>query len=171
MLRGHLASRVSALASFTYSRSKYAALDGVLRSGNYDIPLIGHALVNYRLPREWNLSVRDSYTTGRPYTPYDVPLSVAQDRGIYDLNQVNALRGPAYNRVDIAFDRDFRIRRSELNLYGGLQNILDRKNFLGYIWLDPCNQMPACMASMDGVPMLRVNQMPAFPVASARWQF
>jgi hypothetical protein len=41
MLRGHLASRVSALASFTYSRSKYAALDGVLRSGNYDIPLIG----------------------------------------------------------------------------------------------------------------------------------
>jgi hypothetical protein len=171
MLRGHFASRLSALASFTYSRSKYAALDGVLRSGNYDIPLIGHALVNYRLPGEWNLSVRDSYTTGRPYTPYDIPLSAAQDRGIYDLSQVNALRGPAYNRVDIAFDHDFRIHRSMLNLYGGAQNILDRKNFLGYIWLDRCNQTPACLASLDGLPMLRVNQMPAFPVAGVRWQF
>ncbi len=171
MLRGHFASRISVLASFTYSRSKYAALDGVMRSGNYDIPLMGHALLNYRLPHQWNLSLRDSYTTGRPYTPYDIPLSVAQDRGIYDLSQVNALRGPAYNRVDIAFDHDFRMRRGQLNFYGGLQNILDRKNFLGYIWLDRCNQVPSCVASMDGVPMLRVNQMPAFPVAGLRWEY
>ena len=171
LLRGHFAPRVSALVSFTYARSQYAALDGVLRAGNYDTPLMGHALLNFRLPRTWNLSLRDSYATGRPYTPYNIPLSVQQDRGIYDLTKVNALRGPAYNRVDISFDHDFRMRRGTLNIYGGAQNILDRKNFLGYLWLDRCNQIPACVASMNGVPMLKVNQMPAFPVAGGRWDF
>jgi hypothetical protein len=171
LLRGHWASRVSALASVTYSRVKYAALDGVMRAGNYDIPLMGHGMLTFHFPRAWNLSVRDSYTTGLPYTPYNIPLSLAQDRGIYDLTKVNALRGPAYNRADVSFDHNFRVRQSILNLYGGVQNIFDRKNFLGYVWLSRCGQSPKCLAANNGVPILEVYQMPAFPVAGLRWDF
>ena len=170
-LRGHWEQHVSALASLTYARVQYAALDGVYRAGNYDVPLVGNGLLIFHLPRTWNLSIRNSYMTGRPYTPYNIPLSVAEARGIYDLTKVNALRGPAYNRADISFDRNFHLPTGVLNLYGGVQNLFDRKNFLGYVWLSQCNQMPNCMASMHGIPMMEVYQMPAFPVAGLRWDF
>jgi TonB dependent receptor/TonB-dependent Receptor Plug Domain len=171
LLRGHWASRVSVLASLTDSHVKYAALDGVLRAGNYDIPLMGHGIMTYHLRRTWNLSVRDSYTAGLPYTPFNIQLSLAQDRGIYDLSKVNTMRGPAYNRADVSFDHNFQVHRGVLNLYAGVQNIFDRKNFLGYIWLNRCEQQPKCMAMMNDMPILEVYQMPAFPVAGLRWDF
>ena len=171
LLRGHWASRVSALAAVTYSRVQYAALDDVMRAGNYDVPLMGHGMLTFHLPRDWDLAVRDSYTTGLPYTPFNIPLSVAQDRGIYDLSKVNALRGPAYNRADISVTRNFRIRQGVLNVYGGVQNVFDRKNFLGYVWLDRCSSIPKCLASFHGVPVVEIYQMPAFPIAGMRWDF
>lgn len=170
-LHGHWQQRLSALASLTYARVQYAALDGVYRAGNYDVPLVGNGLLTFHLPHMWNLSIRESYMTGRPYTPYNIPLSVAEARGIYDLARVNALRGPAYNRADISFDHNFRLPTGVLNFYGGMQNLFDRKNFLGYVWLPQCNQMPACLASMHGIPMIEVYQMPAFPIAGLRWDF
>lgn len=171
LLRGHFSNRLSALVALTYSRAQFAALDGIYRAGNYDVPLVGNAVLTWHLPRAWNLSVRDTYTSGRPYTPYDVTLSAAQNRGIYDLSRVNAVRGPAYNRMDISFDHNFRLRRGVMNLYAGVQNIFDRKNFLGYVWLTRCNQSPDCMAQFNNVPMIEVFQMPAIPIAGLRWAF
>ena len=171
LLRGRPINRVYGIASVTYSRAMYAAADGILRSGNYDIPLVGNALMTFQLPKAIELSARDTYTTGRPYTPYDIPLSVTQSRGIYDLSKVNAVRGPAYNRTDISTDHNFHLPTGILNMYLGMQNIFDRKNFLGYVWLSRCNQIPGCVNYFHGAPMQEIYQMPAFPVAGFRWDY
>lgn len=171
LLSGHFSNRLSTITSLTYSRTMYAALDGIYRSGNYDMPLVANSVLTWHFPHEWNLSVRDSYTTGRPYTPYNVPLSILEQRGIYDLAKVNALRGPAYNRMDISFDHSFRLRHGKVNLYAGVQNAFDRKNFFNYVWLDRCSADPQCVAQFHNSPQLEVFQMPAFPIAGFRWDF
>jgi hypothetical protein len=171
LLRGRITDRVHLLASTTYSHTEYAAADGVMRNGNADVPLSGNGMATFRLPWSFESSVRDSYASGHPYTPYNVPLSLAEQRGIYDLNRINALRGPAYNRLDFSIDRNFHIKPGVMNVYGGVQNVFNRKNFLGYVWLDRCSTVPICVQYFDGVPLTEVFQMPVFPSAGVRYNF
>ena len=174
MARGHIRDRVRLLAGVTYGRVAYAAGDGVLRNGNYDVPLTGNGMITFRLPWAIEMSWRDSYASGQPYTPYDVAESLAQQRGIYDLNRVNAVRGPAYNRLDFSLDRNIHLNRGihgVLNLYGGVQNALNRQNFLGYVWLDRCSSVPVCVQDFHGDPETQAYQMPVFPSAGARFEF
>jgi TonB-dependent Receptor Plug Domain len=180
LLRAHLADRVQFLGSASYSRTRYAAADGVLRPGNFDFPLVTNGMITARLPGKFQISVRDSYATGRPYTPFNIAVSEQQDRGIYDLTQINALRGPAYNRLDADMNRDFHLFRGILNIHGGLENALDRENFLGYAWESNCGnwltwdwraQCGANVNAIFGVPATKVSQMPRFPSAGFRYSF
>jgi hypothetical protein len=173
MVRARLRRRLEFLGTATYSRTKYAAADGVLRSGNYDLPLVGNGLLTIHLPMALDLSIRDTYASGRPYTPFNIAASEAQFRGIYDMARVNALRGDAYNRFDFEVGRQFHIRSGVLTFNGGMQNAFDRGNFLGYVWLDRCLQSePASNPCyMNGLPEAKVTQMPHFPSASVRYSF
>ena len=177
LLRGHQGNRLQLLGSMSYARTRYAAADGVPRPGNFDFPVVANGMITARLPWKFQISVRDSYATGRPYTPFDVSLSKQQDRGIYDLDKINALRGSAYNRFDADMNRDFPIFHGVLNIHGGLENALNRKNFLGLAWESVCPQYSwgaTCGASVNaivGVPETKVNQMPRFPSAGLRYSF
>ena len=177
LLRAHAAQRVRFQGSVSYSRTRYAAADGVLRPGNFDLPLVGNGLMSFVLPYGFEITVRNTYATGRPYTPFNISLSEAQSRGIYDLTQVNAVRGSAYNRVDADFHRTFRIHGKPLTIYGGAENVLDRKNFLGMEWEDNCHPSAneqVCGENQNavvGVPESEVTQMPRFPSGGIRYSF
>jgi hypothetical protein len=175
LLRAHLASRFQLLGSLSYARTRYAAADGVMRPGNFDFPLVANGLATVRLPANIQLSFRNTYASGRPYTPFNVPLSEKQSRGIYDLTRINAERGPAYNRIDADVNRSFRIHRQMLDLHAGVENALDRQNFLGYAWMDNCAApWKTCGMNVDAVanvPETKVTQMPIFPSAGLRYSF
>ena len=176
-LRAHWAGHVQLLSSATYSKTRYAAADGVLRPGTYDFPLVGNGMATIHLPLRLEASVRDTYATGRPYTPFNIPLSLAQSRGIYDLTKVNAVRGPAYNRTDGDLNRSFQIGEARLNLYGGVENLFNRKNFLGIVWEDNCTpplKKGRCgqnISALPGIPETEETQMTRFPSAGARFSF
>ena len=176
MLRAHWARHVQLLGSAGYSRTRYAAADGVLRPGDFDFPLVGNGMATIRLPWKLEASTRDTYATGRPYTPFNIALSELQSRGVYDLTRVNALRGPAYNRVDADFNRSFRLGQNVLKVYGGVENLLNRKNFLGYGWENDCRAPwgKYCglnLNAIPGVPETMIAQMPAFPSFGLRYGF
>lgn len=167
-LRTHWKDRIEVLSSVSYSKTRYAAADGILRPGNFDFPLVGNGMATLRLPGKLFATFRDTYASGRPYTPFDIPESEQQSRGIYDLSRVNALRGPAYNRVDADFHRGFHVHGGLLNIYGGMENALDRANFLGFAWESQCHPPygTSCGENVDaipGVPEFEVTQMPRFP--------
>jgi hypothetical protein len=155
----------------------YAAADGLLRPGNYDFPVVANVLFSAYLLHGIQISVRNTYATGRPYTPFNIALSREQSRGIYDLTKVNALRGPFYNRLDIDFNRDFRIGRGYMNVHAGVENALNRQNFLGLVWESFCNPRPGAAACgltpnfSPGVPESELTQMPAFPSGGVRYRF
>lgn len=175
-VRAHWRDRMEWLSSTSYSKTLYAGADGVLRPGNFDFPLVANGMITLRLPRGIFAAIRDSYASGRPYTPFNISASEEQGRGIYDLTKVNALRGPAYNRVDADFHRSFRVRGGLLNLYGGVENALNRANFLGYAWEDQCRAPYGATCgenvnAIPGVPEYEVTQMPRFPSGGVRLTF
>ena len=107
----------------------------------------------------WEFSARLSFLSGRPYTPYDQAVSTAQRRGVYDLTRVNAERAPDYGRVDLRVDRTFTVGGQPLNIFLGVQNVTNRKNFASYSWNRRTNEQQ--FGEQQGI----------FPILGFDWRF
>ncbi len=129
-----LTTRLYGQGNLSFSRTNHAGLDAVLRPGSFDYPFVFNLLGGYRLSPAWELSARLSFLSGRPFTPYDQAVSTEQRRGVYDLTRVNAERAPDYGRVDIRVDRTFTVSGQPVNLFFGVQNVTNRRNFSSYTW-------------------------------------
>ena len=66
--------------------------------------------------------------------PTTEAISTQQRRGVYDLTRVNAERAPDYSRIDIRVDRTFSVSGQPLNVFFGVQNVTNRRNFASYNW-------------------------------------
>jgi outer membrane receptor protein involved in Fe transport len=151
--------RWSGQANLALSRARYAGVDGVLRPGSFDYPVVANIDGAYRLSPAWSVSARMAYLAGRPITPIDQALSAAERRAIYDLSRVNADRTPDYFRLDVRVDRAFRRGDRTITVYAGVQNVTNRKNVAQYSW-DRRNNMP------------RVSeQLGRFPILGLEWPF
>ena len=158
-----IGSRFTMRASVAYSRARFAGLDGISRPGNYDYPWIVNAAGLQRLGRGYEISARYGYATGRPYTPFDIPDSTAQNRPIYAVSAMNAVRAPFYSRLDMQLNKGIAIRGALLELYGGAENLLNRQNFLSYVWL------PRCQSRSSALPVQELYQIPIFPTFGIRF--
>jgi hypothetical protein len=115
-------------------QARQGGLDGVRRAASFEYPYIFNAVGGYRLTKKWELSLRSSYLTGRPYTPYDVAESTKQRRPIFDLTRVSGARLPDYFRVDVRADRTLTVWGKTLLVFVGANNVTNRKNVAGYGW-------------------------------------
>jgi outer membrane receptor protein involved in Fe transport len=154
-----LSGKLYGQGNLSFWRTRHAGLDGVLRPGSFDYPVVFNLLGGYRLTPEWELSARLSFLSGRPFTPYNQAASTAQRRGVYDLARVNAERAPDYGRLDIRVDRRFTVGGQPLNLFVGVQNVTNRRNFASYSWNRRTN------AQQFG------EQQGIFPVLGLNWEF
>ncbi|MDA1184792.1 MAG: TonB-dependent receptor [Acidobacteria bacterium] len=154
-----LASKLYGQGNLSFSRTRHAGRDGVLRPGSFDYPVVFNLLGGYRLSPAWEMSGRLSYLSGRPFTPYDSVVSAVQRRGVYELARVNAERGPAYARLDIRVDRAITVGGRPMNLFLGVQNVTNRRNFASYSWNRRTN------AQQFG------EQQGIFPILGLDWRF
>jgi hypothetical protein len=154
-----LTGRAYGQANLSFSRTRHAGLDGVARPGSFDYPVILNVTGGYRLADRWDASGRASFLSGRPYTPFDEAVSVAQRRGVYDLTQVNASRAPDYVRLDLRVDRRFTVRGQDLNVFAGVQNVTNRRNVAGYRWNRRSNDVQ--VSEQQGI----------FPILGFDWRF
>lgn len=152
----HIRSSFVARGSIAYSRAKFAGTDNVLRPSNFDFPWIVNVATLQRLSHSIDLSTRFGFATGRPYTPYDMNDSLAQNRPIYDMSKVNAVRAPDFVRLDAQISKDAVIHNMHWEFYGGVENILNRQNFLSYVW------MPRLYGYSTN-PTQELHQIPIFP--------
>ena len=154
-----LTSKLYGQGNLSFSRTRHAGLDGVLRPGSFDYPFVFNLLGGYRLSPVWEFSARLSFLSGRPFTPYDQAVSTAQRRGVYDLARVNDGRAPDYARVDVRVDRRFSVGGQPINLFVGVQNVINRRNFASYSWNRRTN------AQQFG------EQQGIFPIVGFDWRF
>jgi hypothetical protein len=167
----HLGSHLFAQANVAYARSLFSGLDNVLRPGNFDYPLVVNVAGGYRSGRKYEANFRLEYTSGRPYTPFLLQESFAQNRPIYDLSEINAFRGPFYSRLDFRVSRTFFLGSRRLIAYGGLENAFDRRNFLGYDWMPRDVLMKRCKSSDINNCISAQDQMGLFPNFGASFVF
>ena len=146
-------------ANFARQQARQGALDGIRRPASFEYPYIFNLVGGYRLTPKWELSVRSSYLTGRPFTPFNTAESTSQRRPIFDLNQVNAERLPDYFRLDVRLDRTLTVWGKPLLLFFGAQNVTNRKNVAGYSWNRRTNQQ------------ITNEQLGIFPNIGLDWRF
>lgn len=167
-----LGRHFTAQANISYSRAKFSGLDGVLRAGNFDFPIVMNAAGTWHSGRRYDFSFRYEVTSGRPYTPFLYDESIAQNRGIYDVSQLNAKRGPAYSRLDFQINRNFQVGNGNIWVYAGLENAFNTSNFLGYAWMPRCAiKQTYCNTYEDGKHYTAVEQIPHFPNFGIRYLF
>ncbi len=155
------ASRLRVVGTLTYARSWYAGLDGVLRRGNFDLPLVANVGITCDIMKNTVMTIRYSGASGRPYTPDNLALSLAQNRDVYDTMRINGLRSAAYSRLDFRIAHSQNFYRGMIVWHVGLENALGTSNFYSNQWRPRC---PQC-----GV--LEQDQMPRFPDGGVKWSF
>jgi hypothetical protein len=155
-----IGSTLTLRGSIAYSRAMFEGLDHVLRPSNFDFPWILNLVALKRFSHGYEISSRYGYATGRPYTPLDMPDTIAQNRPVYDVTQMNAVRAPYYARLDAQMNKDVIVRGLHMEIYAGVNNILDRQNFLSYVYLPRTH----CQVTT-------INQMPIFPNFGLRYVF
>jgi hypothetical protein len=155
-----IGSSLTLRGSIAYSRAMFSGLDHITRPSNFDFPWILNLVALKRFGHGYEVSSRYGYATGRPYTPYDLPDSEAQNRPIYDVSRMNALRVPYYARLDAQLNKDAIVRGLHMEIYAGVNNILNRSNFLTYAWLPRA-----------GGAVTVINQSPVFPNFGLRYIF
>ncbi len=154
-----LAGSTFGQVSYSLSRTRHAALDGVDRPGSFDIPHVLSVIGGYRPGDRWEVSGRFTFTSGRPLTPLDLAESRAQNRPVLDLGRVNADRSPSYHRLDLHAERRFDFRRWSLVGFFDLQNAYDRENVFQYVWNPKTRERVA------------VNQLAFLPVGGFTLKF
>ena len=160
-LEAKLHSKLRITSTLAYARSWYSGLDGVLRKGNFDLPVVANFGMVWAIKRSTLMTVRYSGASGRPYTPDNLALSFAQNRDVYDLSKINSMRASAYSRLDFRIEDSYHFHHGVMTWHIGLQNALGTNNFYSNQWRPRC---PKC-----GV--LEQDQMPRFPDGGIEYKF
>jgi hypothetical protein len=166
----HIGRRFTSLVNLAYAHSNYAGTDSILRPGNFDYPVVLNTSGTYRTAKRYEFSWRYTYTSGKPYTPFLLQPSAEQNRPIYDLSQINALRGPIYSRLDYEMDRSFFVGQRRLVVYLGLDNATNHQNFLGYFWMPRIDAYWGCGKNAEKC-VTKVDSFSIYPDGGVRYRF
>jgi hypothetical protein len=125
---------------------------------DYDVRHQARLWVSWHRSKNWTASALWRYASGRPYTPYDVAASIKANAGRYDRTKTNALRLPAYHRLDLRVERVWGFRRSALTGFVEVYNAYNRDNIYLYEWSRSLKQArPIFQWGLTPVAGLRID--------------
>lgn len=127
-----LTGKLFYVVSYSWIRSKFAGLNGELLPSSWDSQHLLSLTAGYKLRANWDLGIKYRYAGGTPYTPFDLNSSqqnyITLGTGVLDYNQLNSQRLSAYSQLDLRIDKRINFKRTSLNLYADIQNILKNQN-------------------------------------------
>jgi len=128
-----------------------------------------HADLTYVPARDWQLSAAWQYHTGWPTTDINY-FPVTLNNGVltysWTYGPYNALRAPAYQRLDLRATRTFRFKRSKLRAYVDIFNACNQQNVDGY---DTTSAAIVNGQLIVGKPPLKM--LPRLPTFGLTWEF
>ncbi|WP_078012579.1 TonB-dependent receptor [Hymenobacter sp. CRA2] len=120
--------RVFGVASLTAFRSEFSGRNGRYVSSAWDSRFLASALFGYKFGRGWEVGLKYRFAGGSPYTPFDDAVSqasyLATGRGVLDYSRLNTLRLGNFQQLDFRLDKKINWRRTTLDLFVDLQNVL-----------------------------------------------
>lgn len=122
------------ILSYSYSKSRFKAIAGDEKQGAFDPTHQLTLTAGYQVADDWLVGIKYKYMGGKPYTPFDIQKSIELGRGVYDMNNFNGAKYPAYSRLDVRVDKKFYMGKISLTTYFELQNVLNTSNVYSYFW-------------------------------------
>jgi hypothetical protein len=98
----------------------------------YDEPINTTLVTTCKINNDWTMGTKWSYHSGSPYSPVIGTTQDSTGRYIPVYGAVNSATLPAYQRLDLRFDRHYVYDKWKLNTYFELNNVYFRKNVVGY---------------------------------------
>jgi len=139
------------ILSLTYSEADFTALDNADRIGSYDQTWIFNISGGYKFNDEWEAALKFRYSTGKPYTPYNPD-------GTQNVDDINTLRLPVNNSLDLRVDKRWFFEKWTLITYVDIQNVYNRKNVVGVSW-DQRTQEPEFNETIGVLPSIGISVM------------
>ncbi len=137
-----LRNKLYGMISGSYSRSQYRDIDDRWKNRISDNRFIFSVEGGYKPNKKMEFSLRWIYAGGIPYTPFDINLSTIKNVGILDKTQINELRMPSYQSLNLRFDKRYYYKKANLTFFVSIWNAYNRKNIAEYYW-DYTKNMPA----------------------------
>jgi hypothetical protein len=133
-LQKKLAQSLYGLVSFTYFRAKYRDLMGVWRNRLYDNRFILVASGGYKPTPFWDFNLRWIWMGNKSYTPVNEQKSIEYGYPWVDYADIMNGHMPDYQNLSLRVDRRIYFSRSNLVVYVGAWNVLNRQNELYRYW-------------------------------------
>ena len=150
LFKKNLARDFYGTVSFSLFRSRFKNYDGYWTNRLHDNQYLLTAIGGYNTRNNWRFSIRCNLAGGVPYTPCNVKRSQEHNSWIIDETRINAKRYPPYISLNVRVDHQFKIKKSSLNVYLSILNVLNRKNILSYYW----NKIDNELGTMYQAPIL-----------------
>lgn len=128
------------MINYSLTESKVTALVGGEKPGSFDYRHNLTIIAGYQLANDWLIGLKFRYTTGRPYTPFDITASTIAGRGVSDFNNFNGSRFKNYNRLDLRVDKKWNFKNLSIVSYIELQNVFNTENVYQYFWNEYKNE-------------------------------
>lgn len=143
--------------SYSYVVSKFSGADGKLVASSWDNRHLLSGMAGYRLPRNWEIGGKFRFAGGNPYTPFDMAASqqnyLLLGQGIANMEALNTLRLDNYSQLDLRVDKTYHYKRTSVNFYLDLQNVLMHKNESNPSFTFERNQDNTDFITTDGQPI------------------
>lgn len=146
---------INTTLTYTVFKSEFTDVNDVYRPSNWDTRHMLNLISSYRLPRNWNVSMRWRFVGGAPYSPVDMVLSTSKaawsvtNQAYIDYANYNTLRLDDSHQLDLRVDKEFYYKKWMLNMYMDIQNaynfqsqnppIYTNRNPGGQVMDDPAN--------------------------------
>jgi hypothetical protein len=123
-----LVKKTFAVLSYTFVRSKFSGADGQLIASSWDNRHLLSGLLGRKFKKNWEVGVKYRFAGGAPFTPFDMPASqlnyATLGTGILDYTKLNTERLINFSQIDFRLDKKFNFKRTTLDLYIDVQNLL-----------------------------------------------
>jgi len=153
-----LSSNLYLLLNYTYCKSiRKKAENGQEYDFDYDSPNMANLMATYKFGDWWDFSLSCRYSTGLPYTPYDISTRYQIDENWYcEKGEKNSDRLPDYFRIDVRVDRRFVFRNYNITTFAEIWNLTNHENVISYDYsVDFLTKEPVILFSI--MPMIGVS--------------
>ncbi len=141
LVQQKLLASIYGILSYTFVRGEFSDKNDELIASSWDNRHILNITAGKKFKNDWEVGMKFRYVGGAPYTSYDVDRSASIDvwdvvqQGVFDWDQLNALRNPASHGLDIRVDKKWFFNEWAINAYIDVQNIYNFQT-VGQPYLD-----------------------------------
>ena len=121
------------ITSYTLSWSEFKDKNGDFVPSSWDTRHIANVTLGKRFNKNWEIGLNWRFSTGLPYTPYDVETSAiipvwdVTRQGILDYNRLNGERLDEFHQLNFRVDKKWFFKRFNFNLFLDVQNAYNNK--------------------------------------------